>query len=264
MERNKRRKDEFAVNTANPTVHSDQPKLLIPREHGAWAMLAVPFLLGVAISDLHWLHVPAGIGFLFSYMALYAILELKRQPRKRRDALYTFTRLGIVSVLLLVIPFFFKPYAFLPLAGMLPLLAVSLWFLRQKRERHFLNDVSGIVALSLLLPVAAELGGGVPFELLGMTWLLSFLYFLGTVFFVKSVFREKQNRPFHLLGIVYHWAVAVVPLLLPVSPWLCLAFVPGAVKMSAYRKIQKWKPIQIGIGEILHVTWFFLAMAIWM
>lgn len=54
-------------------------KALIPKQHGAWAMLLIPFLLGMIKGGPVFWHIPLFLGWLFLYLAVYPItLALKR------------------------------------------------------------------------------------------------------------------------------------------------------------------------------------------
>jgi hypothetical protein len=39
-------------------MKNQQKKWIVPKQHGAWAMLIVPFLLGAYAGGFTWLHVP--------------------------------------------------------------------------------------------------------------------------------------------------------------------------------------------------------------
>lgn len=235
---------------------TEQAKWIMPREHGVWAMLLVPFLLGAALGGFRWLHLLAGIGFLLGYVAMNAVLEAIRHPRVKPAAQYTAVRIGGASALLLAVPFVTRPQAFWPLGLTALLFLASLWFVRTKRERHFVNDLLGITALTMMLPVSAGIGGGAAADDLLFGMAANVLYFTGSVFFVKGVFRERNNRPFHLAGAAYHLLLLALPFLLSLPPVLSLWYLPGAVKMVPVLAGKSFPPKTVGIIEIANACWF--------
>ncbi|EZP78790.1 hypothetical protein H839_02941 [Parageobacillus genomosp. 1] len=52
-------------------MKNQQKKWIVPKQHGAWAMLIVPFLLGAYAGGFTWLHVPLFVGWFFLYLATY-------------------------------------------------------------------------------------------------------------------------------------------------------------------------------------------------
>ncbi|HBZ78988.1 MULTISPECIES: YwiC-like family protein [Brevibacillus] len=230
--------------------------LVMPREHGVWAMFVVPYLFGVFLVENNVLHLLAGPGLLCGFIAVNAALVLMRQPKLARQVLRTLLVFGGVAAICLAYPLLHNALAFWPLVVMGICAAGSIWFIHSKQERHFLNDLLGIVGLTMLLPVSAALGGGAPTQELLTAMALNVAYFTGSVFFVKAVFREKNNRMFQSVGIVYHLLLLALPLVLPVPALFSLIFVPGIVKMAIAAKKVKLPVKTVGIMEIVNVLWF--------
>ncbi|WP_183192889.1 YwiC-like family protein [Brevibacillus nitrificans] len=242
---------------------------LLPHEHGVWAMMLVPFLLGTAIGQARWQHLLMGGALVVGYFAVHGALTVLRRPQKGREALPTVTTFGILGLLLGGPLFAMNPAAFLPLVWMIPFLAMSVWFVVKKRERDFWNDVCAIVAFTMLLPLAAKLGdaaaagAGTGVEELALGMLLNVLYFIGSVFFVKSVFRERNNIRFTYIGIAYHAALLLLPLLLPVPLPVLLLYLPGILKMLYLLRKPRLRAMQVGMLEIASAVWF-LGIAVWL
>jgi hypothetical protein len=80
-------------------------KLFLPKQHGAWAMLIIPFWLGVIEGGFIWKHIPFFIGWLLLYLATYPMLLLFK---KKKIPFYTKWTLiyMIPSLILLLIPLF--------------------------------------------------------------------------------------------------------------------------------------------------------------
>ena len=58
-------------------------KMVIPKQHGAWAMLLIPFLLGMLAGHPTIWHIPLLIGWLFLYLATFPFIMYVR--KKKRD-----------------------------------------------------------------------------------------------------------------------------------------------------------------------------------
>ncbi|WP_270973474.1 YwiC-like family protein [Trueperella sp.] len=157
----------------------------VPRYHGAWAMVTIPILLGIALGGF----VPAHLLLLgtwwVGYFAFYAIGQwlrsarpagrsTSRQPRRtacerrrsggsggRRSGRSRFVRPALtytaiaapLGVALLVVAPFLVRWAF----AFAPLVVVSAWCYARRKERSFLNDAATVTAATLTLPVAYDL-----------------------------------------------------------------------------------------------------------
>ncbi|WP_371932622.1 YwiC-like family protein [Bacillus carboniphilus] len=80
-------------------------KPFIPKQHGAWAMLIVPFVLGMALSSFTWVHVPLFLGWLFLYLASYPLLMLTKGKKKEfyRKWAITYGALALLFLIIVVI-----------------------------------------------------------------------------------------------------------------------------------------------------------------
>jgi 4-amino-4-deoxy-L-arabinose transferase-like glycosyltransferase len=59
-------------------------KPFIPKQHGTWAMLVIPFVLGAMAGGWSWVHIPLGLGWLFLYLASYPLLMISKKRNKNR------------------------------------------------------------------------------------------------------------------------------------------------------------------------------------
>lgn len=225
-------------------------------------MLIMPFLLGIAISGPTFDHALAGVGFFIGYIAMYAFLTMVRQPKRMKDFVLCFLVYSGIAALFLLTPFLHKPQAFIPILAMIPLLGISVIFIVKKKERHFANDLAGIVALTMLLPIAASLGQHVQLPAILLAMGLNIVYFTGSVFYVKSMIRERTNRTFQIIGICYHLCVFVLAILFHSTTLLALLFLPSTLKMLSVIRINRLKPMTVGITEIVNVVWFVVG-AFW-
>ncbi|HZG17999.1 MAG TPA: YwiC-like family protein [Candidatus Bathyarchaeia archaeon] len=237
-------------------IKKEKPTLIIPREHGVWAMFGAPFLLGAMLSDANLLHLLAGIGLLAGYIVINALFEFLRRRKNSSSVRRTVLLFGGIAAVCLAYPMSTRLDAFWTMLIMASLLIVSVWSIRHKLERHFLNDLIGIIGLTMLLPIASGLGQGAPIREIAAAMMLNILYFTGSVFFVKAMFRERSNLRFHFIGIMYHLLLLVLPLVVQMSALVSLMFLPGLVKMTVALKGERLLPKTVGIIEILNVIWF--------
>lgn len=93
------------------------------------------------------------------------------------------------------------------------------------------------------------LGGGTVGKELAVVALVNVVYFAGTVFFVKSVFRERKNKRYTVYSRAYHVAAPAVPLILGL-PWLAAAFLFPLCRSWLFSG-KVIKPMNVGIIEII-------------
>lgn len=83
-------------------------KLFMPKQHGAWAMLILPFWLGAAASDIIWSHIPFFLGWILLYLATYPGLLLFKRKRMAFYAKWAIIYL-VPAILLLLFPLLVRP-----------------------------------------------------------------------------------------------------------------------------------------------------------
>ncbi len=231
----------------------------VPNQHGAWAMLASPLLIGVLAARPTWTHM-ALAGFWFAgYFAFFATglwLKSARKPRylppvRAYAALTTGLGLAVLALephLIRWAPLFAVP------------LGVGLWSSATRHERSLLSGLATTVGSALMTVAAYDAGAGTDWR---RAWLLAAVqaaYFAGTVFYVKSMIRERGDAAFLRLSIGYHAAVAA--LALAGTAWLGLAgaglswwvvgvFVALAARAALVPRLTPAPtPKQIGLGEV--------------
>ncbi|MEF2965780.1 YwiC-like family protein [Paenibacillus sp. M1] len=197
-------------------------KSYIPKQHGAWAMLAVPFLSGMFASNPTWSHALLFAGwmlvYLFSYPFLQWIRTKKTKNYKNPMLLYGGLLIPVAAGLIWIEPLIWR---WIPL--FLPLFIVNCYFARRNRERAFLNDLAAVIQFSLMTFVAYYVGNGLDWWLAAELFALNVLYFTGTVFYVKTIIREKNNVRFYWVSVAYHTVIlGVAALLFPKWMWVPL------------------------------------------
>ena len=89
---------------------------------------------------------------------------------------------------------------------------------------------------------------------------ITFLYFIGSTFYVKTMIREKKNLQFKWVSWFYH--IMLVLTCFGLGVWIvALAFIPSLLRAIVFYG-RSLSPKQIGIYEIINSAIFFTISAI--
>ncbi|MBT2639182.1 MULTISPECIES: YwiC-like family protein [unclassified Bacillus (in: firmicutes)] len=232
-------------------------KLFMPKQHGAWAMLIIPFWLGAAASELVWQHVPFFIGWLLLYLGTYPLLLMfkkKKIPFYRKWAL-TYI---IPALLFLMVPLFMTPTIVTFGLAMIPFFMINAYFSAKNKDRALLNDLSAIVVFSIAGLASSYLANGEINENAILVFAASILFFTGSTFYVKTMIREKKNSQFKWISWSYHLLVPVLWLVAG-EAIVAAAAIPSFIRAMAFYG----KPLsvmKVGIYEIVNAALFFIIM----
>ncbi|WP_411350043.1 YwiC-like family protein [Paenibacillus sp. WLX2291] len=195
----------------------------IPNQHGAWAMLVVPFLCGLSLSGGSWLHVPLFLCWLVMYLFSFPLLlwiKTGRAARYRQPTLLY----GVLLVPLLTTIVWMEPqllwYSVILLLFFIP----NMYFARKRKERALLNDVLAIVLFCSFVYPAAFVGEDMNWATASHLFLILVMYFCGTAVYVKTMIREKNNRIYYRISVCYH-----LLLLLMAGWWNVWLMIPAAI-----------------------------------
>lgn len=234
-------------------------KLFLPKQHGAWAMLIIPFWLGVVASGFMWQHIPFFIGWLLLYLATYPMLLLfkgKKVPFYRK---WTFIYL-IPALLFLQVPLWTRPSIVMFGLAMVPFFAINAYFSSKKNDRALLNDFSAIFAFGIAGLASGYLpNGGINSETI-LIFITSSLFFIGSTFYVKTMIREKKNVVYKWISWIYH---AVIPVIFfAIGYWIvAISFIPSLIR-AIYFYGRPYTMKKVGILEIVNAVIFFFFMVI--
>lgn len=230
----------------------------VPNQHGAWAMLVLPVVVGALRAGPTWRHLLLGVAWLAAYLAFFATGLWLRSGRKARYwppvRAYALVTAALGLALLGSRPALVTwgvVYA--------PLLAVSLWHSVRRTDRSLGNDAVTMVAASVMVAVAAGLGpaapGGwtwLPGAADGATWAVTGLvlaYFFGTALYVKTMIRDRGDRHRYVESVGYH-ALVCVPAF-AWSPWAGVLFLALAVRAAVVPRLwPRATPRTVGLGEV--------------
>ena len=262
----------------------------VPRQHGAWGMLAVPPLVGLAVGGWSWADLLIIPAWWCAYLTYWAWTQWLRTRSARRRALlvpplalYTMATAGLGLMGLAAAPFLLRwAVVFLPLAAVA---AHQVW---RGKDRSLVSGVITTVAASLMTAVVYDIGthgrggwlglGAAASSLRGASldgsltgwswaWLVTAfitMYFVGTVPYVKSMIRGRGKLSLLVGSVGFHAVVTVaagICAVLGVVPWLHVAaWVALTVRATwlpvhQVRRMRDGRPAvraaQIGVGEVI-------------
>ncbi|MDO5678283.1 MAG: YwiC-like family protein [Propionibacteriaceae bacterium] len=240
----------------------------LPNQHGAWAMIIVPFLVGLLLvfpyRPLDWGDLALFVTWLIGYFAFDALVFILKSPARRRHQYYAaFGTYAAIAGVAGLITLYFRGWSILywvPVYAVL--LGTALYLAGTKRERSVLSGVLTIVASCGLMGVLRT-SGGVDFvradEIAVMVAITA--YFIGTIFHVKALIRERNNPKSTPRSLTYHVALAVAVVVAVLLGWLTWGWIIWAVALIVrawWMPRERRKPMQIGIVEIIMSTWALL------
>lgn len=232
------------------------PRVAVPNQHGAWAFLIVPLLLGFVVSGFFWLGCVFAITWILAYPASYylgraVVIRWRRGSwtrlaKRELGNAWPWVVAAAVGVVLLVIA---RPWLVWVGAVLLVLWALSLLLTRTGHERGASNDLLLVAQASLAAPLmwairydSPALGIGAPAAADAWTAaLICLVFFTGSVLHVKSLIREADDRRWAIASRVYGVAALAMGL---ISPWLLVPF--GAACVRAFAVPRGARPGIIG------------------
>ncbi|MBL8166624.1 MAG: YwiC-like family protein [Acidobacteria bacterium] len=253
--------------------------LKLPKEHGAWAMLYVPFVLGAIVGGDFGLPI---VLLLLAVTALFiareSLLVWWRAHNRRRTTdnarqagrlLLFYGAIAVTSGIPLLLVY--RLYWLLPLAllGCI-LLAVNGKQATEFADRSVASEVMAIIGLTMTAPAAYLAARGQNAAVTLWLWALSAAYFASSVFYVKLRVtglhakrpKDKQRARWQCVG--YHAFLLLSLLALAVTRSLPLfaliAFAPVLARTtwSLFKPTETLNLKHIGLSEIAYALIFLL------
>jgi hypothetical protein len=232
-------------------------RLWIPRQHGAWAMLLLPVLLGVAASVPDPWQLVVAVTALAAYLASVTTQtwSRSRRPTAYRLPIAVYGTVAVVLGIVLLV-------AFPPLAlAAIVVVPTGLLVFRGARpgtRRDLANSLAQVAQALVLVPVTAWVSGSWDPERVIAYTCVAAGYQLGSVLVVRSVLRERDNRGFAALSAGFHVLLVVLAALFLPLPYALVAAglaARASVLPVAQRRMARGstplRPIHVGMVEIV-------------
>jgi len=187
------------------TVH-----LWLPHQHGAWAMLALPILVGIAASRF----VPGQLLLAGAVVAGYlasATLQAWLRARRRPSYVLSIVAYGAATALLGIPLLVLEPRLLLVATVVVPAGVVTLAAARPGTPRELVLSLAHVAQASVLVPAAMLLAGETSTWVLGAATAIAAAEMAGSVLAVRSVIRERDNVTFAVRSVGYHAAITRAP-----------------------------------------------------
>lgn len=208
-----------------PSANAIKPPM--PREHGAWGVLLIPFVTAVGVAGVFDLKVALLLGSILSFY-------VARTSFLKRDFQWTFILLAVSAGCTAPLLIVWRLWWLAAFGGVAGLLAF------RKTERGIAMQLLAVCGLTLTAPAAWYVATGQLNQRAWWLWLLNVLYFAGGVFYVKmhvaaAIRRQRfesitERIRFGASTLIYYGALAGVGVALwPVG----LAYAPVVVRAVA-------------------------------
>jgi len=257
--------------------------LRLPKEHGAWAMLYVPFVLGsLAVSTTSFFS-PATIFLLLSVTFLFIARQslfdwLIARGRKTKDvsAFRTMSIYAGISALFggLVIWSFHREWLVGFAVLTVLLLTFNSWQVIRRKDRTIITEAIAIIGLTLTAPASYYVALGTLDSKAWILWALCTLFFASSVFYVKLRVNSLNRRRNDLKRrswrdcALYHLflLLALVALIATGNSNLCIlaAFIPVIVRTVWHLRTSSSQVSlrRVGLWEIAYSFVFLVLVTI--
>ena len=253
--------------------------LKLPREHGAWAMLYLPFAIGALAFPGSWLSVAPLLLFLssvtFIFVARESLIEWWRARSRgrpcapaRRIMLIYLGLGGLFGAPLLL------SYRLVWLAPIAILIALLFGFntlqVARGKDRAVASETVAIVGLTVTAPAASYIASGIWNANTWLLWALCVLYFTSSVFYVKlrvhslNRRREELKKQSWRRCAAYHVFLAAALVLLAatgdLNVFVLVAFIPVMARAvwQLARPARRTSLQRVGVLEIIYSVVFLV------
>jgi hypothetical protein len=250
--------------------------LRLPKEHGAWAMLYVPFVVGALVAaevNLRVVWLLFSTSFLFiARESLLAWRRARHRHQPSRDAFKTLTVYALLAAAFgLPLLLAYRLYWLLPLgAATAGLMVYNAEQATRREDRTVTAEILAILGMTLTAPAAYYAARGALDATAGWLWALCALYFTSSVFYVKlrvhwlNKRKAEQRRLSWRRCAVYHAtllaALAAFAAAGNLNLLALVAFAPvlGRSFWHLARPVEKINLRRIGFTEIAYALVFLV------
>lgn len=212
---------------------------IVPPQHGGWAFVGLPVLLGAMSSPWTPLLLILAAAWICAFPVSYFATAMLRYPRPGRFlrplALWAAAAVPLAVVLLVA-----RPWLLWIGLGYGVAFGINVTFARRHEERSLANDLVFILECAAIIPITWAVGvGSTSWQLPdirvapNVVWVSTAacaLVLIGSTLHVKSLIRERSDARFRLASQI--WALACLPVSLVFA--LVLGLPLGATIMVAF------------------------------
>jgi 4-hydroxybenzoate polyprenyltransferase len=249
-------------------------KLQFPKEHGAWAMWIVPYVMGVLTAkETRWSHLALGVGFFLAFLGQPAVRSSLRAGRAPRSPVFWGQMLAAVPLIAIPIIqgkgmlglFCFSAFEVGLIAGLLPWLELG----QQKSVPARLLSVALLTSTAL----AAHIASGTVGPASATLYLLNFLFFARSLFYVKAIRLPRLRTQARVEALLWSrvclaylaflaGTLAMLIGLGMLAPLTSLSFLPTVVYtvVSLRRQPEHVDIRRIGVLEAIQSVLFLVIM----
>jgi YwiC-like protein len=220
-------------------------------------MLAVPYLAGLIAAGFRWPDVPLAGAWLGGYLLSYFVFQAvkSRRPIRYRTQLLLYAGLTVPLLAVVVVA---RPAVLWYAPAYAVLVAVNAGYAARRRERTLANDLAAVVQCCLIVPLVATIAGH-PIATAIPAFVLCLAYFTGTVFYVKTMIRERGNPTYRRWSITYH--VLALAAVAWIGPWAAGLFV-WLLARAALMPSVGWSPRRVGLVELANCVALLACVAL--
>ncbi|WP_239740035.1 MULTISPECIES: YwiC-like family protein [unclassified Mammaliicoccus] len=233
-----------------------------PNQHGVWSMIVLPIAFGIAATGFTYFHLLLYLGVLASYFMSDQIFFYLKKRKKIIGYIYTAGIFALIVVISFVPIVLHKPVTIWIFLLMVPLSLLNAYFAKKKNERAFTNDLIAVLIFCLFGVISALLNVSITDV---QSWLpvfiLSFLYFFGTILYVKTMIREKKSVKYKWSSWIYHLCIVVVGFF--IHPLVMLMYIPSLIR-SVVLYGKKIKIMHVGLIEIANSVFVLVVGSIFL
>ena len=182
--------------------HTPRFRPPLPKEHGSWAMFAIPLLLGLSVAPL-WngrsvVLLIAALGLFLLRFPLAILVKTRQRSDANRSMLIrwaiVYASVALISGGYLIV---IERLVWLMPMGLIGAMValLHLWLVARRQEMSAAGELIGIFGLALGAPMAYYTAGGQLDQAAWALWLINGLYFGGTVFYIKLKVRQQPRLP---------------------------------------------------------------------
>jgi hypothetical protein len=243
---------------------------IVPPQHGAWAFLGLPLLVGIAVANWAFALLVLAAAWISAYPWSYFVLAVIKEQRARHPrperfhhALLIWSAVALPALALLVVV---RPWLVWFGIAFAMAFVVNAAFALRHDDRALVNDAVFVLECVALVPIAWAIGasdrtitppdfGQAPRSLWILTAAVALLL-VGSILHVRSLIRERSSVGFARMSLAFAIISLVASVLLafawgiPAGLFLVLPFAWCVGRSVAMRGTSP-APTRIGMVELV-------------